>query len=52
MKKRWVAAGMLESERSFRRVKDCKEMSSLVAALNRYVAGDCVAPSGYDQQAA
>ena len=23
--KRWVAAGMLEAERSFRRVKGCKE---------------------------
>jgi transposase-like protein len=33
MKKRWVAAGMLEAERSFRRVRGCKDMPQLVAAL-------------------
>lgn len=37
MKKRWVATGMLEAERSFRRVKGCKEMPILVAALRRHV---------------
>jgi putative transposase len=34
MKKRWIAAGMLEAERSFRRIKGCTEMPTLVAALN------------------
>lgn len=33
MIKRWVAAGMLNAERSFRRVKGCKDMPVLVAAL-------------------
>ena len=33
MKKRWVAAGMLEAVRSFRRVKGCAEMPALVAAV-------------------
>jgi transposase-like protein len=38
MKKRWVATGMLEAERSFRRVKGCKQMPVLVAAVRREVA--------------
>ena len=33
MKKRWVAAGMLEAERSFRRVRGHKDMAKLVDAL-------------------
>ena len=49
--KRWVAAGMLEAERSFRRVKGCKEMPTLVAALRRH-AGVTVTPTEYDQEAA
>ncbi len=36
MKKRWVAAGMLNAERSFRRVKGCKVMPVLVDALARH----------------
>ena len=38
MKKRWVAAGMLEAERSFRCVRGHKDMAKLVDALGR--AGD------------
>lgn len=49
MKKRWMAAGMLEAERSFRRVKGCQAMPVLVAAL-RQATG--VTPSGYDEEAA
>ncbi len=37
MVKRWAAAGMLNAERSFRRVKGCKEMPKLVEALRRHV---------------
>lgn len=37
MVKRWVAAGMLNAERSFRRLKGCKDMPTLVAALARHV---------------
>ena len=33
MVKRWAAAGMLNGERSFRRVKGCREMPKLVEAL-------------------
>jgi putative transposase len=33
---RWTAAGMLAAERSFRRVKGCKDMPLLVAALARH----------------
>lgn len=35
MKKRWIAAGMLEAERSFRRVKGCHDMPALLAAIAR-----------------
>ena len=38
MRRRWCAAGMLEAERSFRRVKGCKQMPQLVAALARHAA--------------
>ena len=30
---RWVAAGVLEAAKGFRRVKGCKDMPMLVAAL-------------------
>jgi hypothetical protein len=36
MIKRWVAAGMLNAEASFRRVKGYKDMPVLVAALARH----------------
>ncbi|MGH3756021.1 MAG: IS256 family transposase [Pseudonocardiaceae bacterium] len=36
MVKRWAAAGMLNAERSFRRVKGCKDMPVLVDALARH----------------
>ena len=49
MRRRWCAAGMLEAERSFRRVKGCKQMPRLVAALARHA--NAVAPPKYDQQA-
>jgi transposase-like protein len=51
MKKRWVAAGMLEAERSFRRVKGCKDMSILVTALRRQ-AGVTDTPKKYADEAA
>lgn len=38
MLRRWVAAGMLTAERSFRRVKGCKDMPILVAALRAHAA--------------
>lgn len=50
MKKRWVAAGMLEAERNFRRVRGCKDMPVLVAALHRHA--QTVTPDNYDQTAA
>jgi putative transposase len=34
---RWIAAGMLAAERSFRRVKGCKDMPLLIAALARHL---------------
>ena len=53
MKKRWVAAGMLDAERSFRRVRGCKEMPALVTALRPQTTPDkTVIPNNYDQAAA
>jgi hypothetical protein len=34
---RWTAAGMLNAARSFRRVKGCRDMPTLVIALARHV---------------
>jgi putative transposase len=39
MVRRWVAAGMLNAERSFRRVKGHADMPVLVAALARHAEG-------------
>lgn len=50
MVKRWCAAGMLNAQRSFRRVKGHKEMPVLVAALRRHV--DAVTPACNDEEAA
>ena len=52
MKKRWIAAGMLEAERSFRRVRGCKDMTKLVDALHRHVDPPADTASQYDQAAA
>jgi transposase-like protein len=51
MKKRWVAAGMLEAQRSFRRIRGYRQMPVLVAALRRH-AKVPVTPPSYDQEAA
>jgi hypothetical protein len=37
---RWTAAGMLNAERSFRRIKGHKQMPPLVAALRRHAHPD------------
>jgi len=37
---RWTAAGMLNAERSFRRIKGCKQMPQLVDALRRHAHPD------------
>ena len=50
MKKRWMAAGMIEAERSFRRVKGCAEMPVLVDALRRHA--QALTPGKYDEEAA
>ncbi|MGH2703543.1 MAG: hypothetical protein ACRDJ4_00160 [Actinomycetota bacterium] len=52
----WVGAGMLEAERSFRRIKGCKDMPVLVAAVRKEVvkrvSGEDVTGTRYDQPAA
>jgi putative transposase len=40
---RWTAAGMLNAERSFRRIKGYKQMPDLVAALHRHAHPDATA---------
>jgi transposase-like protein len=52
MKKRWIAAGMLEAERSFRRVRGHKDMAKLVDALRRLVNSPADTAPNYDQAAA
>jgi putative transposase len=42
---RWTAAGMINAERSFRRVKGYKQMPQLVAALYRHAHPDPAAPA-------
>ena len=42
---RWTAAGMLNAERSFRRIKGYKQMPQLVDALRRHANPDTVAES-------
>jgi transposase-like protein len=39
---RWTAAGMLNAERSFRRIKGYKQMPQLVAALHRHAHPDTI----------
>jgi transposase-like protein len=46
MKKRWIAAGMLEAERSFRRIKGCTEMPTLVAGI-KIAMSSTVTPANY-----
>jgi putative transposase len=42
---RWTAAGMINAERSFRRVKGYRQMPQLVAALYRHAHPDTAAPT-------
>jgi len=51
MVKRWAAAGMLNAERSFRRLKGCKDMPVLVAALRRHLEAG-VTPQRDDEEVA
>jgi hypothetical protein len=50
MIKRWCAAGMLNAQRAFRRIKGCKDMATLVAALHRHI--EAVTPACDDDEAA
>jgi putative transposase len=51
MKKRWIAAGMLEAERSFRRLKGHADMPALIAALARDTTPAADTPTNYAQVA-
>ena len=52
MKKRWIAAGMLEAERSFRRLKGHADMPVLVTAITNATTNGAATPANYDQAAA
>jgi putative transposase len=59
MVNRWVAAGMLEAERSFRRIKGYRDMTTLVTKVRADVVrrvdkkeGGPVTPTNYDQAVA
>ena len=45
MKKRWIAAGMLEAERSFRRLKGHADMPTLIVAIHRATTPAAVTPT-------
>lgn len=45
MVRRWVGAGMLEAQRSFRRIKGCTDMPTLVTAIRTEVATRVAADS-------
>jgi transposase-like protein len=47
MKKRWIVAGMLEAERSFRRIKGCADMPAFVTAVHHATNPDAVTPTDY-----
>ena len=47
MKKRWIATGMIEAQRSFRRVRGHTQMAHLVTAI-----GHAVTPVNYAQAVA
>jgi transposase-like protein len=58
MVRRWVGTGMIEAQRSFRRIKGCRDMQRLVDAVHAEVArrlaeeeGGVVTPAKYDQAA-
>ncbi len=51
MKKRWIAAGMLEAEGSFRRLKGHADMPTLIVATARATAPVAVTPTNYAQVA-
>ena len=50
MIKRWCAAGLLNAERSFRRLKGYKQMPALVGAIERHI--NAVTPSCDTEQVA
>ena len=59
MVRRWVGTGMIEAQRSFRRIKGCRDMKTLIDAVHAEVArrraeeeGGVVTPTKYDQAAA
>ena len=49
MKKRWIAAGMLEAERSFRRLNGHADMPAFIAAVHRAATPAAVTPTNHTQ---
>jgi hypothetical protein len=59
MVRRWAGTGMIEAQRSFRRIKGCKDMEHIVDAVcaeepdaSPKTKGRVVTPAKYDQAAA
>jgi putative transposase len=50
MKKRWIATGMIEAQRSFRRVRGHTQMTNLVELIGHTI--NPVTPDNYDQAVA
>ena len=51
MKKRWIAAGMLEAERSFRRIKGHADMPALITAVAKATRSDHATHADYPEVA-
>jgi putative transposase len=51
MKKRWCAAGLLEAQRSFRRIRGYKDMPTFVQRLRQHISlnADSVTPTNYNE---
>lgn len=51
MKKRWIATGMIEAQRSFRRVRGHNQMADLLTAIANTVHPDTITPRDYAEVA-
>ena len=52
MRKRWAALGMLEAQRSFRRIKGHADLPALTKTIRTHTNPETVTPPHYDHQAA
>jgi transposase-like protein len=51
MKKRWIATGMIEAQRSFRRIRGHDDMTGLITAIGQATNPETVTPTNYAEVA-